>query len=65
MTLIDLTRKVNYHAGQYSGLKKTYCLLAPGPERDRVRGLMLNVAKKYSAVLAERRKLLTLTTAAK
>jgi hypothetical protein len=60
MTLEQINNRIAYFSGQYSALRKIYCELRPGGGRDRVRGLMLSVYKKYSSALAKRRKLLTI-----
>jgi|AntAceMinimDraft_17_1070374.scaffolds.fasta_scaffold154189_2 hypothetical protein len=65
MTLEQINNRIAYFSGQYSSLRKIYCELQPGRGRDRVRGLMLSVSKKYSSALAKRRKLLTTTSTKK
>jgi len=65
MTLEQINNRIAYFSREYSALRKTYYQLQPGRVRDRVRGSMLSVSKKYSSALAKRRKLLTTTSTKK
>ena len=57
MTLLDAREIANHHATAYADLRDTYDRLKPGPERDRIRAFMLEVAQDYSKALGWARRL--------